>query len=189
MFEEEDSEAVLLVDAENAFNNLNRAAGLENIKELCPPFYQYLKNTYQTAAKLVIPGENNYDIILSEEGCTQGDVGAMAMYGIAVKPLIDRLSNAVNKESCKQVWYADDSSAAGKIAEMKKWWDVLCQAGPQYGYVALPKKTILIVKPEYKQKAEEIFANSEVKITTEGERHMGAVIGSKEFIHFWEKNV
>ena len=105
----------------------------------------------------------------------------MAMYGIAVKPLIEKLSNSVNKDHCKQVWYADDSSAAGKLQEMRKWWDVLCCAGPQYGYVPLPKKTILIVKPEYKQKAEEIFANSEVKITTEGERHMGAVIGSKEF--------
>ena len=89
VFEDQDSEAVLLVDAENAFNNLNRQAAIENIKELCPPFHQYLANTYQTAAKLVIPGGNKVDIIYSEEGCTQGDVAAMAMYGIGVKPLID----------------------------------------------------------------------------------------------------
>ena len=66
VFEDESSEAVLLVDAENAFNNLNREAALKNIKELCPPFYQYLNNTYQTAAKLVIPGEGKYNIIYSE---------------------------------------------------------------------------------------------------------------------------
>ena len=167
VFEGEESEAVLLVDAENAFNNVNRATALENIRELCPPFYQYLKNTYQTPAKLIIPGEKKYDVIYSEEGCTQGDVGAMAMYGIAVKPLIDQLSNAVNKDDCKQVWYADDSSAAGKLLEMRKWWDVLCQSGPQYGYVPLPRKTILIVKPEHKERAEEIFRNTHVKITTE----------------------
>ena len=105
----------------------------------------------------------------------------MAMYGIAVKPLIDQLSNAVNKDDCKQVWYADDSSAAGKLLEMRKWWDVLCQSGPQYGYIPLPRKTVLIVKPEHKERAEEIFRNTHVKITTEGERHMGAVIGSQSF--------
>ena len=133
VFEEEGSEAVLLADAENAFNNINREAAIKNIKELCPPFYQYLSNTYQTAANLVIPGEHEYEIIQSEEGCTQGDVTAMGKYGVAVKPLIDKLSSAVSKDDCKQAWFADDSSAAGKIMELKKWWDVLCQAGPQYG--------------------------------------------------------
>ena len=36
-FEKENTEAVLLVDAENAFNNLNRKAALQNIRQLCPP--------------------------------------------------------------------------------------------------------------------------------------------------------
>ena len=179
VFEDEETEAILLVDAENAFNKLNRKAALSNIRELCPPFHQYLQNTYQAPAKLIIPGENKYDIIYSEEGCTQGDVAAMAKYGIATKPLIDKLGNAVNSQYCKQVWYADDSSSAGKLREMRKWWDVLCKAGPEYGYFPLPKKTILIVKPEHKQMAEQIFAGSEVQITDSGERHMGAVIGSK----------
>ena len=33
-FEDNQTECILLVDAENAFNNLNRRAALENIKEL-----------------------------------------------------------------------------------------------------------------------------------------------------------
>ena len=144
VFEEEETEAVLLVDAENAFNNLNRKAALNNIKELCPPFHQYLQNTYQTPAKLIIPGKEKYSIIMSEEGCTQGDVAAMGKYGIATKPLIEKLSNETDTSKCKQVWYADDSSAAGKLVEMRKWWDILCQAGPEYGYFPLATKTILI---------------------------------------------
>ena len=112
----------------------------------------------------------------------------MAKYGIAAKPLIDKLSNAVKKDDCKEVWYADDISAAGKILEMKKWWDILCQTGPQYGYKPLARKTILIVKPEHRQKAEEVFHQSGVKITTEGERHMGAVIGSQEFKNIYVTN-
>ena len=40
-FEDESTKAILLVDAENAFNKLNRKAALENIKKLCPSFYRY----------------------------------------------------------------------------------------------------------------------------------------------------
>ena len=38
IYEKDDTEAIMLVDAENAFNNLNRGAALHNIKEICPPF-------------------------------------------------------------------------------------------------------------------------------------------------------
>ena len=181
IFHDEETEAVLLVDAENAFNNLNRKATLNNIKELCPAFHRYLLNTYQQPAQLIVPGEEQYEIIYSEEGSTQGDVGAMAMYGIGLKPLTDKLAESVDPRQCKQVWYADDSTSAGKLTEMRKWWDTLCQVGPEYGYFPLPRKTILIVKEHEREKAIEIFSGTGVQITTEGERHMGAVIGSPQF--------
>ena len=52
-------------------------------------------------AKLVIPGKDKYEIIYSEEGCTQGCVGAMVKYGIATKPLIDNLMDIVDPNRCK----------------------------------------------------------------------------------------
>ena len=131
IFQDDSTQAVLLVDAENAFNNLNRRAALHNIKELCPNFYRYLANTYQLPAKLIINDrDGNIDFILSDEGSTQGDVPAMAMYAIGTKPLLDTLTNSVDPELCKQVWYADDSDSAGELSEMKKWWDVLNEIGP-----------------------------------------------------------
>ena len=36
-FEREDSQSLLLVDATNAFNSLNRQAAVHNLKKLCPP--------------------------------------------------------------------------------------------------------------------------------------------------------
>ena len=36
IFEEDGTEGILLVDAENAFNELNRSAALHNIQQLCP---------------------------------------------------------------------------------------------------------------------------------------------------------
>ena len=101
IYEEDSTEAVLLVDAENAFNNLNRRAALHNIKQLCPVFHRYLENTYQLPAKMIINDNTGQcDDIVSEEGTTQGDVPAMAMYAIGTKPLLDKLLAVVNNDIC-----------------------------------------------------------------------------------------
>ena len=179
IFEEESTEALLLVDAENAFNKLNRKAAIHNIKQLCPSFHQFLSNTYQLPAQLIINDSNGSESLSSEEGSTQGDVCAMGMYAVATRPLINILQEKTNQDQCKQVWYADDSSGGGKIKEIKKWWDEMNISGPKFGYFPKPSKTILIVKdPSLLPFAEETFADTGVKITVEGERHLGAVIGS-----------
>ena len=43
--ESDDTDAVLLIDASNAFNALNRAAALHNIRILCPIIAIYAINT------------------------------------------------------------------------------------------------------------------------------------------------
>ena len=77
---------------------------------------------------MVIPGSGE---IRSCEGTTQGDPLAMAMYALAVTPLISKLHQ--NIPTCKQVWYADDSTAAGSLQDLKKWWDEISSLGPGYG--------------------------------------------------------
>ena len=44
------------------------------------------------------------------------------------------------------------------------------------------------MKIEHRELAQEIFADSGVSITTEGEKHMGAVIGSSEFKELYVNN-
>ena len=75
LLEDDDVEAVLLVDASNAFKSLNREAALQNIHVLCPTIAPTWTNTYHNLARLSIDGEN----IMSHEGTTQGDPLAMAM--------------------------------------------------------------------------------------------------------------
>ena len=133
IFEEETTEAILLVDGENAFNKLNRKAALHNIKQLCPTFHRYLSNTYQLPAKLLINDLTGSECILSDEGSTQGDVGAMGMYAVGIRPLINTLHEHIDNANCKQAWYADDSSNAGKLIEMRRWWDKLNSVGPKFG--------------------------------------------------------
>ena len=85
VFSSPETEAAILVDASNAFNCLNREVALRNIHQLCPPLSKILTNTYRENIDLFINGETIY----SQEGTTQGDPLAMAMYAIAITPLIN----------------------------------------------------------------------------------------------------
>ena len=76
VFAEEKSEGILLVDASNAFNSLNRAVALQNIQHLCPVFSTVLINTYRSPAALFVDG----DVLYSNEGTTHGDPLAMPFY-------------------------------------------------------------------------------------------------------------
>ena len=51
------TEAVLMVDARNAFNQLNRKAALINIREICPALSPVFTNLYRDYAKLFVGGE------------------------------------------------------------------------------------------------------------------------------------
>ena len=69
IFEEEGTDAVLFVDASNAFNSMNRQALLHNIQYLCPAMSTYLRNCYNTPSRLFVGGVE----LSSSEGTTQGD--------------------------------------------------------------------------------------------------------------------
>jgi hypothetical protein len=78
IFKRDTTDEILLVDASNDFNSLNRKAALANALRLCPALGTALVNTYRSDSDLYIDGE----AILSREGTTQGDPMAMAMYAI-----------------------------------------------------------------------------------------------------------
>ena len=171
-YEDEAVEAVLLVDAKNAFNCLNREAALRNIQHLCPSLATILINTYRKPSYLYMDGST----LLSQEGTTQGDPLAMSMYAIGIIPLIQKVSCGV-----KQVWYADDATAAGQLKPIQQWWDNLQGLGPDFGYFVNSSKTTLIVKEHHLAEAMKVFENTNISITTEGKQHLGAALGTEAF--------
>ena len=68
MYENENTDAILLVDANNGFNSLNRQSFLHNICYLCPSIAIFIKNCYSTPSRLFIVGGTE---ITSSEGTTQ----------------------------------------------------------------------------------------------------------------------
>ena len=172
-FEKDDSEAVLLIDATNAFNTINHQVALQNIRRLCPPLGPILINTYRAPTELYVDGE----VLLSQEGTTQGDPLAMSMYALATIPLIKRVSGNIT-----QVWYADDASGVGSVNHLREWWDKISSIGPNFRYFANASESWLVTKEDHFSKATATFADTGVKITKDGRPYLGVAIGSQEYI-------
>ena len=64
---------------------------------------------------------------------------------------------------------------------IKIWWDSINLHGPFIGYFPEPSKSWLIVKEEHYDEAITAFEGSKVKITKEGNRHLGDIVGSLAF--------
>ena len=104
IYDEAENDAVLFIDASNAFNSLNRKAMVHNMKFLCPAMAIYVKNCYGTPSRLFVFGGKE---IKSAEGTTQGDPCAMPAYGIGIMPFLACIK-PINLENVKQLAYADD---------------------------------------------------------------------------------
>ena len=195
IFEDEESDGVLLIDADNAFNRVNRAVALWNIQFTCPAMKHILINFYRKSTRIFMRSDDAAWELLSQEGTTQGCPLAMAMYALALCPLMKEI-----RPLCNQVWYADDATGCDKFAKLRVWFDALLKRGPKYGYFPKPEKCILVTKPERLDAAREAFKKSGVKIDTSGSkdvssmkkdsgieilangtRHLGAAIGTTEF--------
>ena len=177
IFHKDECEVVLLVDANNAFNAMNRKAAIENVKILCPEFHQFLTNTYRKPCDLILANTGGRRI-RSQEGCTQGDNVAMPFYACNTVPMIDSLAQT----PASQVWFADDSAGAGKVEEVLEWWSHLNRIGPSLGYVPNPQKSWIIAKnEEAAAKARTLFAGTNINVTLDGKRHLGASLGTDAF--------
>ena len=102
---------------------------------------------------------------------------AMAMYAVGTQPLIHRLDGIA-----KQVWYADDSAAGSRLERLRRWWDLLVEVSPLYGYFPNGSKTHVLAKSNHVEAAKEIFKGTGVVISTEGERYLGGAVGKSSFV-------
>ena len=155
-YQQPETEAILPIDASNAFNALNRKLAMRNNDSICPSLTSAVYNSYIYPSKLFVNGET----LLSEEGTTQGDPIAMAIYGISILPIIRKFNPSI-----VQKWYANDGNMAGTLPDLLDAFKTLESIGKAFGYFVNAPKCQLIVKNCLLTKAERIFKNSEVENT------------------------
>ena len=88
MVEDDRTDAVILVDARNAFSSLNHQAALCNIRVICAQVATILVNTYRRPASLIILGASD---IYSFVGTTQANNWAMVFYALGTTTLVHML--------------------------------------------------------------------------------------------------
>ena len=176
IFGEEETDGLLLVEASNAFNSLNRKVLLHNIKYICPPMAIYIRNCYVVPSRLFVTGGLE---IQSAEGTTQGDPLAMPVYAVGITPLLQFIRTA--DTDLRHVAFADDLGGAGKFQELRSWWRKIIEYGPKLGYYPKASKSWLVIKTKKQlDLARAAFEGTNLNITCEGRKYLGGFVGSAE---------
>ena len=170
IFEDEKTDAVLLANAANAFNSVNRQVFLRNICIIHPPITTYVRNFFTLPSWLFIIGGTK--IPLSDR-TTQGNPTCMSMYAIAIMPLVLMIMEIMSISLINAgeiVAYADDFTAGGTIKDLKYCWGTLCEFGLKFRYYPEASKTWLIVKNEFYNTANATFKSTKINVTSNGKR-------------------
>ena len=161
---------VILIDASNAFNSLNRQTTLRNIHHLCPSLSKVHVNTYREDIQLFIDRET----LLSQEGTTQSDPLAMAMY-----------MPSRSLHSCTVLRMKKPSKSGLRMMLQQ----VEALLGSRHGGIAssiLDLKRFQYLAHSFKEETLEeattMFEGTGVAITAEGRRHLGAAIGTHSLL-------
>ena len=125
MFEDDRTDAMILVDSINAFNSLNRQAALHNIRVICAQIATILVYTYHRPAHLIMLGTS--------------DNLAMAFHSLGTTPLVNTLQ--ITSPEVRQVFLADDISGAGSFDNLIIWWENLISEVKRFGYLVNKKKS------------------------------------------------
>ena len=83
--EDDEPWGVLLVDARNGFNELNRYVILYAVRHFWPSGARFVFNCYKCFSHLVLRGGER---LVSKEGVTQGDPLSMVAYALGLLPLV-----------------------------------------------------------------------------------------------------
>lgn len=177
----------LQVDADNAFNRLDKTAMLWVVRHEWPSGAMFIFNCYKHHAFLVIHGDSGeLHSLLSQTGVAQGCPLSMFLYGLTLVPLIKKLQHL--HPNCTQIFFADDGNAGGTWAQLRQYWSSLCKLGPQYGYFPNSTKTKLLVPEQSLQNAQSYLRLHRLQFQLKtGNRFLGGFIGNEAQFPEWLK--
>ena len=173
----------ILVDAKNAFNDINCTGMLWTVRHLWPSGSCFAFNCYRHWSLLVLRnGNGTASILHSREGVTRGDPLAMIAYRIIILPLRKNLKREI--PDVTHPWYADNSGDLGTFARLETYFDSRTQQGPGQGYHPDPTKSVLIVRPDNIEAGKVFGARHGFRVCT-GACYLGGYIVDNESKRYW----
>ena len=100
----------------------------------------------------------------------------MFLYAVGTLPVIGSLKRP---SLWTQMWYADDTSACGKLVHIQQWFDLLLQRYPNFGYYPNPRKSSLVVDSASRASAEQTFGPLGIRIVCD-QRFLGGFLGNTD---------
>ena len=71
---------------------------------------------------------------------------------------------------------------AGHLRELRKWWDILSEMGPSLGYYQNTTKCWLVSKQGKEDITREVFLDTEINGSMQGQMHLGTVLHSRTYL-------
>jgi hypothetical protein len=166
----------LKLDFQNAFNCIDRALMLEQVRLNFPSLYKWFELLYADHSVLYYDGENT---IPSAAGTQQGGPEAPFGFALALHVLVLRIRERF-PELKLQIWYLDDGSFVGTHETLRRILQFIMEEGPAMGLFLNLRKSELwwptINLLEYAQYPDEL-----IKSQATGMVLLGAPIGDREF--------
>jgi hypothetical protein len=136
-FGHDPDKAALRVDAANAFNAESRAEILERVCEHASPAARFVR-AICGGQPYVVAGRT---LLLSRQETQKGGPLGMLLLALDIQPLILRVQSECDLEP--KLWYADDGTLVGSIAEVAKVHQILKDDGSKFCFFLVPLKTSL----------------------------------------------
>ena len=64
--DDDESDGILLIDADNAFNRVNRRVALWNIQYICPAMKHILINFYRSPTRIFMNGDGFFELLRTQ---------------------------------------------------------------------------------------------------------------------------
>ena len=177
--------SVLQVDLKNAFNMVDRDAGLQETEQHYPECLSWVLTCYGAESELMY-GDR---VVKSSTGFHQGDPLAGQLFAATLHPVIEKINLEV-PELEVNAWLHDDGTLVGTNKQLQRAVDVILQDGPARGLYlstaatvrapAKPKSTVWCPRGSTSQETDPIQRGIKV-MEVPGIILLGSPLGDQEY--------